>query len=225
MSPQFMAVDICTSIDGRLIRGRPEVGPVTMPVSRQSLELLNEKLQGVTATHDVSFIGALYPYRVQLIEQLRSLGIDVSVNPHRSDATRDFTESRSNQPNWLTYMAGLASSRMTINFSRSSAGEFEQLKTRVIEATLAGTFLLTDDRSSTNRFFVPEQEYGFFADIAQLPSVIAHWLAEDAMREQGRIRARLKAQEIAQHDFWRGVAAGLRRRGLPELSAQVTSGA
>jgi len=35
----------------------------------------------------------------------------------------------------------------------------------------------------------------------------------------------LKAQEIAQHDFWRGVAAGLRRRGLPELSAQVTSGA
>lgn len=225
MSPQFMAIDICTSIDGRLIRGRSEAGPVTMPVSHQSLELLHERLRGVTPTHDVSFIGALYPYRVQLIEQLRSLGIDVAVNPHRSDATHDFAQSRTNQPDWLSYMAGLGGSRMTINFSRSSAGDFEQLKTRVIEATLAGTFLLTDDRSSTNRFFVPEQEYGFFADVAQLPSVIGHWLADDAMREQGRIRAQLKAQEIAQHDFWRGVAAGLRQRGLPGLPTHVRSDA
>ena len=223
MSPQFLAVDICAPIDGGLIRGRTEVGPVTMPVSRQSLDLLDATLEGVTATHDVSFIGALYPYRVQLIEQLRDLGIDVAVNPHRADTTRDFTESRTNQPNWLTYMAGLAGSRMTINFSRSSAGDFEQLKTRVIEATLAGTFLLTDDRSSTNRFFVPEQEYGFFADVTQLPSVITQWLSRDALRDQGRVRAQQKAQEIAQHDFWRGIAAGLRKRDLPELP--ITSAA
>ena len=225
MSPQFLAVDICTSIDGQLVRGRPEVGPVTMPVSQLSLELLHRTLHGVVAKHDVSFIGALYPYRVELIETLRALGIDVAVNPHRADVTRDFTESRTNQPNWLAYMTGLAESRMTINFSRSSAGDFEQLKTRVIEATLAGTFLLTDDRSSTRRFFEPESEYGYFADIGDLPRVIEDWLDQEQLRERGRIRAQEKAQVIAHDDFWRGIARGVEDRGLPAIPAEVTSSA
>ena len=217
MSEQFLAVDICMPFDGALVRGRPEVGPVTMPVSQQSLSLVHERLAGIEPHHDVSFIGALYPYRVELVEQLRRQGIDVAVNPHRSDITRDFAESRTDQPEWLDYMAGLAASRMTINFSRSSAGDFEQLKTRVIEATLAGTFLLTDDRDRTCLYFETEVEFGHFADIESLPAVVGYWLDNADARRSGARAAQERAQGIALNDFWTKIEQGLLLRQLPQF--------
>ena len=217
MSDHFLAVDICMPFDGALIRGRSEVGPVTMPVSGQSLALVDQRLADVTQRYDVSFIGALYPYRVELIQRLRSQGFEVAVNPHRADTTRDFAQSRTNQPGWLDYMAGLAASRMTINFSRSSAGAFEQLKTRVIEATLAGTFLLTDDRNRTRLYFEPEAEYGFFSDVDSLPAVVGSWLAADEDRTRGARAAQVRARDISLNDFWSRTAAGLVQRGLPAL--------
>ena len=217
MSPNFLAVDICMPIDGVLVRNRSEVGPVTMPVSRQSLKLVRERLAGQVLEHDVSFIGALYPYRIELIEQLRAQGVDVAVNPHRHDATHDFQSSRANQPEWLDYMAGLASSKVTVNFSRSSAGGFEQLKTRVIEATLAGTFLLTDDRERTSLFYTPDVEFGHFESVSQLPSVIGNWLEDDTARRSGAHMAQTKAETIATTDFWARVDDGLARRSLPKV--------
>lgn len=219
MSPNFVAVDICMPNSGTLIRGRPEVGPVTMPVSRETRGLVQERLAGVSVEHDVSFMGALYPYRVELIEILRSHGVDVAVNPHREDATHDFASSRRDQPQWLDYMAGLAASKMTLNFSRSSAGNFEQLKTRVIEATLAGTFLLTDDRDRTRLYFEPEVEYGFFGSVAELPAVVDRWLSDDARRIAGARAAQVKAENIAVTDFWERIDRGLAARGLPVTGA------
>lgn len=218
MSPNFVAVDICAPSNGVLVRGRGEVGPVTMPVSQESLTLLKTRIDGITPEHDVSFIGALYPYRVAMIDSLRSAGIDVAVNPHRVDMTHDFASSRRDQPEWLDYMAGLANSRMTINFSRSSAGSFEQMKTRVIEATLAGTFLLTDDRGSTRRYFARDVEYGYFSSIHELPTVVRRWLQQEVMLEEGRRMAQIKAQEIALTDFWEKIDSVLQRRGSLKIS-------
>jgi len=217
MSPQFMAVDICMPMDDVLIQGRAEVGPVNMPVSDEGLALLDERLRGIQPSSQVSFIGALYPYRQKLIESIRSRGIDVAVNPHRADETRTFEESRADQPGWLDYMAGLASSAMTINFSRSSAGDFEQLKTRVIEATLAGTLLLTDDRDRTRLFFEPGVDYAYFPDVTALPGVIEDWLTSPERLHNARERARTKARDLARNDFWTGIETGLRIRGLPAL--------
>lgn len=218
MSPNFVAVDICAPSNGVLVRGRGEVGPVTMPVSQESFALLKTRIDGITPEHDVSFIGALYPYRVAMIDSLRSAGIDVAVNPHRVDMTHDFASSRRNQPEWLDYMAGLASSRMTINFSRSSAGSFEQMKTRVVEATLAGTFLLTDDRDSSRRYFARDVEYGYFSSIHELPTVVRGWLQQEVMLEEGRRAAQIKAQDIALNDFWEKIDSVLQRRGLLKIS-------
>ena len=215
-SPQFMAVDICMPADNVLIRGRSEVGPVTMPMSHESLALVEERLAGVEPVHDVSFVGALYPYRVELIEKLRAVGLDVAVNPHRSDRTSDFASSRTNQPGWLDYMAGLAGSKLTINFSRSSAGSWEQLKTRVIEATLAGTFLLTDDKDRTRLFFEPKIEYGYFRDPDHLVQVAEQWLGSEGQRASGAHSAQVKARSVIANDFWTRIVQGLARRGLPQ---------
>ena len=217
MSPRFMLVDICEPMDGSLVRGRPEVGPINMPMSRESLALVDQRLSGLEPEHDVSFIGALYPYRLELIERMRAQGIDVVVNPHRPDETRDFEASRANQPSWLDYMAGLRRSRMTINFSRSSAGPIEQLKTRVLEAMLARTLLLTDDRDRTKRFWEPEEEFAFFPDVEHLPDVVSRWLGDpDRLRRVAEAGER-KARELAPTAFWAGIDAGLAKRGLPRV--------
>jgi len=112
-------------------------------------------------------------------------------------------------------MAGLAASKMTVNFSRSSAGGFEQLKTRVIEATLAGTFLLTDDRERTRLYFEPDVEFGFFANVSDLPGVIDRWLGDESGRLARARAAQAKGEAIAVSDFWTRIDAGLRARGLP----------
>jgi len=217
ISDRFLLVDICIPMGGRMVRGRPEVGPVNMPMSRESLTLVREHLAGVIPEFDVSFIGAMYPYRVELVEQLRSLGVSVAVNPHRADNAEDFESSRREQPSWLDYMAGLASSRMTLNFSRSSAGRFEQLKTRVLEATLAGTMLLTDDRERTSRFFIPEVEYAYFRNVQELPSVITKFMSDPELITQISAAGFSKAINIAPEGFWLAIDAGLHRRELRPL--------
>ena len=218
ISDRFLLVDICMPMNGRMVKGRPEVGPVNMPMSRQSLELLDRQLADIAPVVDVSFIGAMYPYRMQLVEKIRSLGVSVAVNPHRLSPAEDFSSSRSDQPSWLDYMAGLASSRMTLNFSQSSAGRFEQLKTRVLEATLAGTMLLTDDRDRTSRFFTRGVEFAYFRNVKELPSVIAEYLAEPKRIASISTAGSIKARQIAPVGFWHAIDGGLRVRGLRSLN-------
>ena len=59
MSDQFLLVDICMPMDGVLVRGRPEVGPVNMPVSYESLARIDEHVAGLPRDVPVSFIGSL----------------------------------------------------------------------------------------------------------------------------------------------------------------------
>jgi hypothetical protein len=216
MSPQFMAVDICMPLTGELVRGRVEVGPVNMPISRETVRLVQDALSGVEKVHDISFIGALYPYRVELIDSLKARGINVVVNPHRNDVATDFASSRSNQPGWLEYMRGLASSHMTINFSQSSAGPYEQLKTRVIEATLAGTYLLTDDRDRTRLFFAQDQ-FSTFDSVDALPQLIESLLSDRVALDARARSAQELARELAVSDFWVQIDQGLKLRGLPPI--------
>jgi len=222
ISPRFLLVDICIPMDGRMVRGRSEVGPVNMPISHESLALLDARLVDVRPSVDVSFIGAMYPYRVDLIQRLRSMGISIAVNPHRPEPAEDFVTSRSNQPSWLDYMAGLASSRMTLNFSQSSAGRFVQLKTRVLEAGLAGTLLLTDDVDRTSRFFTPNVEYGYFRNLDVLPSVISEYLDDLERLSQTAVAGSNRARDLAPTSFWHSIGVGLARRKLPSVARRVS---
>ena len=189
-----------------------------MPVSRESLRLIDDRIEGLPKLYDVSFIGALYPDRVAVLDQLRAEGLRVAVNPHRNDETCNLQDTRTNQPSYLDYMAGLAQSEMTINFSRSSAGPFEQMKTRVIEAALAGTLLLTDDQDRTRRFFKADEEDAYFKAPSDLPKVVQRFMKDPARLAKMQLQAQQRAREVADTSFWRGIEAGLRNRGLPVLS-------
>ena len=218
MSDRYMLVDICEPMDGAMHRGRPEVGPVNMPVSRQAIDIVDKRLAGVTPQWDISFVGVMYPYRMAMVEQLRALGMSVVINPHRGDNAADNASSRMNQPSWPDYMAGLRSSRMTINFSQSNApSKHEQLKTRVIEATLAGTLLLTDDTDRTRRFWVEGEEYAYFATPEDLPRVAQRYLDDPALLDRVAAAGQQRARTLGPTHFWSAIEAGLQRRQLPAV--------
>lgn len=223
ISPRFVLVDICAPMDGQLFKGRPEVGPINMPMSNLSVELVDDRIAGVDVEHDVSFIGVLYPYRQEMIELLKAQGMRVAVNPHRTDNARTRHETLANQPSWLEYMAALASSKMTINFSESAARPVQQLKTRVIEAGLAGTFLLTDDVDLTSRFWREGIEYGYFSDASDVPQVVEQFLADPARLEQGSRAFAERARALAHSGFWSGIDSVLARRGLATVGNQPTN--
>ena len=221
ISPSFVCLDICVPMESRLVEGRTEVGPVPLVQSRQTQELLLARIHGESKDIDVSFIGALYPYRVELVERLRAHCVNVVVNPHRQDATTDFASSRTNQPSWLDYMAGLARSQMTLNFSLASSGSDEQLKWRVMEATLAGTLLLTDDHLRTAEFFSRGEEFDEFSSPGDLVEVVEHWLAYPDRLATAQRQAQVKALELAQSEFWNRIERTLQVRGLPDLPSTV----
>ena len=217
ISENYVVVDICMPMDGSMQRGRPEVGPVNMPVCRESLALIDDHINALPKLYDVSFIGALYPYRVELLDALRARGVRVAVNPHRPDVTNTFHESRANQPSFIDYMAGLKQSHMTINFSRSSAGPYEQLKTRVLEAALAGCLLLTDDKDRTRLFFTPDDEYGYFASPDDIPDLVERYLADPDGLARAQQSFERTARDFAFTGFWSSIDACLDRRGLARV--------
>lgn len=217
MSPRFMVVDICMPMDGSMRRGRSEVGPVNMPMSTVSLDLVRQRCAGIDKTWDVSFIGVLYPHRVEALEELRKRRLSVAVNPHRSDDARDYATTKADQPSWLDFMAALAASRVTVNFAQSNAAPVQQLKTRVIEAMLAGTVLATDDVDRTSRFFLPGEDYLYFRDIDDLPDVILRALADPEALKATSERVRPRAEMLANRGFWEAIDVGLERRGLPRV--------
>ena len=219
MSSRFMLVDICMPMDGALVSGRPEVGPVNMPLSRVSLNLLQDRLGDSQQSWDVTFIGALYPYRIELLEAVKSQGIRVAVNPHHTSDARDYESARLDQPEWLDYMSALSKSRLTLNFAKSNAADVYQLKTRVLEAMIAGTVLVTDDNDRTERFFRPGVDYLQFTGVEDLPAVIDEALKDPAALTVMAQRARERAEGLALRGFWEAIEAGLQRRQLPSLPA------
>jgi len=219
MSPGFVLVDICIPMDGALRPKRREVGPVNMPMSQQSLALLDARLESVEPEFDLSFFGVLYDYRTQLLEQLRAEGLSVAVNPHRHDSASDGASTRANQPTWLDYMAGIARSKATINFSQSNAGPFEQLKTRVMEVGLAGAYLLTDDHDRTRRFWRPDT-FSEFDGPDDLVTVSERVLEDSSTLATATETFGERARFLARHHYWGAIEATLRARELPSLGIE-----
>ena len=217
MSPNFVLVDICMPMDGVMVKGRVEVGPVNMPVSNESLAVVDANTLGLPKIYDVVFIGVLYPYRIEMLEELRANGVRVAVNPHRPDTSEAGGDARTNQPSWLDYMTALAQSNLALNFSQSSAGPYQQLKTRVLEASAVGCVILTDDVDRTERFWVPEAEYGYFATPDDVPAVVDRFLADPDKLAAAQEAAKRRARSINVTSFWGGIEEGLHQRGLPAL--------
>lgn len=220
INPKLLVAELCQPISGLTVPGRIEAGPMTMPLSRATVDAILDRIQGAEKIYDLTFIGALYDYRVELIKKLRANGVNVAVNPHRSDVTTDYHESRANQPSYLDYMYGLAQSQMTLNFSRAAGGPGEQYKIRIQEAALAGCLCLTDDLDGTRHFFESDQ-YGTFDQFSSLESVVNKALEDPEELQRRQHSAQARALELAQTDFWGRIESALLARDMRPLTGIV----
>ena len=217
INSKLLVAELCQPISGLTVKGRIEAGPMTVPLSRVTTDAILERVSGAEKLYDLTFIGALYDYRVELIKQLRAHGVNVAVNPHRGDETTDYLESRTNQPTYLDYIFGLAQSRMTINFSAAAGGPGEQYKIRPQEAALAQCRCLTDDLDGTRHFFAPD-EYSYFRKVSDIESVVECALNNPEQLEDNAKDAQVRAIELAHTDFWGRIELALQARGLRELT-------
>lgn len=217
MTRNLLIAELCEPMNDFIRPGQTEVGPLTMPLSQASIDVIDSHVAGMPKDYDVSFIGALYDYRVTLLDRVRAAGLRVAVNPHRSDAALNYEASHRNQPTYLDYMAGLARSETTINFSLAHGGPHEQYKIRVHEASLVGTICLTDDVSRSRHFYAPN-EYQFFPSVEALPDVIAARLGNREQLETDQQAASRRAHALSRSDFWGRIDVGLEGRGLPRLT-------
>jgi hypothetical protein len=213
----LLIAELCQPMDGFVRKGRYEVGPMTMPISQASIAVIDERVRDLRKEFDVSFVGALYDYRQVLLDRIAATGLSVAINPHRQDVASTFEESRTNQPTYVDYMAGLARSELTINFSLANGGPSEQYKIRVHEASLVGTICLTDDKDRT-RLFYPPNEYQYFPSIDALPAVIETRLHDRDALHRDQEGARQRAHELSRYDFWGRIEYGLQRRGMRRLT-------
>lgn len=217
LTDRLLLADLCEPMDGFVRHGRHDVGPMTMPLSRATLALIERAVAGTEKRWQLSFIGALYDYRVSILEELERLGVDVAVNPHRPDVTRDYDESRANQPTYLEYLAGIAASELTLNFSQANTGPNEQYKIRVQEAALVGTIPLTDDRDRTRHFFLPGQ-FEHFGSLADIARIVKTRVNDPVQLRSDQALARERALLLATTDFWGRIDDGLRASGLRPLT-------
>lgn len=217
MWSRFLIADLCVPMDGFVRPDRPEVGPMTMPFSQASLATVDAHVHGLPKEHEVTFVGTLYEYRVNLIDPILAAGIDVVINPHRPDAPTT-TETPKPPASYLDYMRALAVSETTINFAEARGGPHEQYKIRVHEAALVGCLVLTDDRDRTRHFFGPDQFREFSGPDSML-AVLEDVLGDPAALRAAQQSARERARVLTGSDFWGRINDGCRRRGLPPLSA------
>jgi hypothetical protein len=216
LMPRLLIADLCVPMSGFVRAGRAEAGPMTMPFSQESIRAIDDYVRDLDKAYDVTFVGTLYEYRVELLQPLRDLGVNAVINPHRPDAPTD-AESSVGRASYLDYMAALARSELTINFSLARGGPQEQYKIRVHEAALVGSLCVTDDRDRTRRFYGADA-FATFTDVADLPRVVEECLADrDRLRERQEA-ARARAHVLSRSDFWGRIEQGLAARGLPTLT-------
>ena len=215
--PRALLVALDRPLSDDLPGPRAHVGPVLLPLSLPTQAAVENAIRDVPKDIPVSFIGALYDYRVPLLDGLRDAGVELAVNPQRDDAVRTYLESRTAQPGYLSYMTALARSEITVNLSRAHAENVLQLKTRVLEASFAGCLVATDDADRSDHYFTVDREFIRFSGVADAAAKIPGILADPARLASMQDAARQRARAIAGTVFWGAVDTGLRRSSLPAL--------
>jgi hypothetical protein len=172
------------------------LGPTFLPISNASLEILvkDAALNGQRGKTELSFIGKVYGYRASELAVLTDAGIRVSINPQSS-------ESIGKRSSYIGYFRALFDSRFTLNFSRANGVSKPQLKSRMLEARLAGCIPITDNRDLNSIFFKEGRDYIFFESQDEISGGIRAWTEEEGI-DWFSTKRFAEIRNLAQRSFW-----------------------
>jgi hypothetical protein len=188
-----VVVTIDRSISGRYRGKSQNISQVFLPISLKSYEFLTFECRLVSKIYPVSFIGALYDYRISELDTLKSMGLDIQVNPHVIGES---------EGSYLEYVRCLSESLLTINFSRAHVFDIPQLKTRMLEAGLFGCVVLTDEHSHASKYFQQGKEFLFFDSPIELERIYSNLNELDPSIQGIALAAQARAKSIMRESFW-----------------------
>jgi glycosyltransferase involved in cell wall biosynthesis len=124
-----------------------KVGPALLPTSLASISALEssyKETQNPENKYGLTLIGQVYGYRAKALEKMAKHGLVVEVNPHRLNTSNRNLD-------YSSFYAAFRDSWATINFSRANGALVKHAKTRILEATLFGAVLVTDEYPLTSQ--------------------------------------------------------------------------
>ena len=204
----FVAIDIDESRHAGFVPKRTLFGPCFLPISDLSIEALR-RVTSHNSKHpeyDVVFVGKVYSNREGLLEELRSSGLRVGVNPHRTDPTI--------RSGYGAYVRGLRMAHFTLNLSEAGGIPIPQLKSRMLEGPLFGTIVCSDE-SKLARHFFDADDFVNFKSVEDLKSKIVQLLSDPTRLNEIKKAAGRRAQAIASDAFWSTVDRALAANNLP----------
>lgn len=176
-------------------------GPTLLPISKASIAQIDRDLPNALSrlqSHqcDVVFVGEVYPYREAQLKRILDMGVDLSINPHRSHL--DDTDGRG----YVDYVAATCSGFLTLNLSRANGLKYSQLKSRVLEGPVFGTPVLSDENNLSTIFFDPDKEFIYFDGSDESLLRVIEQTKDKEMISNMSKSVKLKARGIAQSAFW-----------------------
>jgi hypothetical protein len=198
-------------IEGVIRPKRPAAGPLFLPLSDSSMDVINTALTGVEPSLDLTFIGnvAGYPYRARLLSDLEQAGITVDINPHG--------RSEGQLAGFIQYAEALRKSRITLNFTRCNGVPVTQLKTRMLEGALFGSVVAADSSLYADSYFARDSEYLFYESPSDLKRQIEPLLENLSALKEIQDRARAKAEMLRKTNFWLQADWALKANSLSVL--------
>ena len=168
-----------------LKKGIRHLGPIFLPISMQSIQLLNQQIvskvqQENLGPINISFIGKMYPYRKRIFDQLEHRGLTVELNPHRNYLEPD---------SYLSFLTALHLSTFTINLSLAGGVKIKQLKCRVLETAIFGNVLITDENKFGRMFFRRDSDFFYVKRMNGLSQEILQEKDWKNTNKDGRERA------------------------------------
>lgn len=149
---------------------------------------LAEPLPATACRYPVSFIGAAHGDRRARVERLRAAGIAVACFGHGwENGSVDTT----------TFARIVRESSISLNFANSRGAD--QIKARCFEVPGAGGFLLTQQVTGLESFYVPEVEVAIFGSEEELLAKIQHYLS--CSIERDRIAWAGYQRTVAEHTY------------------------
>ena len=125
--------------------------------------------------HDVSFVGACYGIRKDIVNALRKAGIKVSAFGNGWDGGRISTADVPKLFAQSKVVLGVG----TIGHCR----DFYALKMRDFDAPMSGSFYLTHDNPDLASLFERDREFATYRTADECVEIARHYLREDAIRE------------------------------------------